>query len=180
MAQAIYSPAPRLGGPASIPDQSWNLWWTKWQFGTFFSPSASILPCPYHSTHASFIHSFITDVIVATSKLLCNIHQENEKQGLHTPSSKTSWSLSLSRQREIKFQAHSMIIVVDKMLASVYLVPNITSFVPWYRLLTLLLSVHFVVGVLHYRGALLQDMKKEKNKNRDNPLRPPTKYRQLL
>jgi hypothetical protein len=43
-----------------------------------------------------------------------------------------------------------------------------------------LMSVHFAVGVLHYRDAQLHDMKKEKNKNRDNPLRPPTKYRQLL
>jgi hypothetical protein len=42
------------------------------------------------------------------------------------------------------------------------------------------MSVRFVVGVGHYRDAQHHDMKKEKNKNRDNPLRPPTKYRQLL
>ena len=42
------------------------------------------------------------------------------------------------------------------------------------------MSVHFAVGVLHYRDAQLHDAKKEKNKNRDNPLRPPTKYRKLL
>ena len=31
----------------------------------FFSPSASPLLCLYHSTHAAFVHSFITDVTLS-------------------------------------------------------------------------------------------------------------------
>jgi len=41
-------------------------------------------------------------------------------------------------QTEIKYQTHSVMNVVDKLLTSVYLVLNITSYIPWYQVLTLL------------------------------------------
>ena len=38
--------------------------------------------------------------------------------------------VSVVAQREIKYQTYSVMNVVDKLLASVYLVLNITSYVP--------------------------------------------------
>jgi hypothetical protein len=33
----------------------WDLWWRKWHWGTFFSPSTSISPANLHSTTFSTV-----------------------------------------------------------------------------------------------------------------------------
>jgi hypothetical protein len=48
------SPSHR-GGLGSVPGQvMWDLWWTKWHWGTF-SPSTSVSPASPHSTDCSII-----------------------------------------------------------------------------------------------------------------------------
>jgi hypothetical protein len=48
-----YSPVSHSGGPGSSPGQViWDLWWTKWHWGSF-SPSTSVSPVNSHSIYCS-------------------------------------------------------------------------------------------------------------------------------
>jgi hypothetical protein len=49
----VPSPASHRGGPGPSPGQiMWDLWWTKWFWGTF-SPITSVSPANSHSTDCS-------------------------------------------------------------------------------------------------------------------------------
>ena len=72
-----WSPASRRGGPGSIPGRSmWDLWWTKWHWGSFFSPSTSVFPRQFHSTGAA-LHGKMKTLVI----FLIGLHNKPEGCG---------------------------------------------------------------------------------------------------
>jgi hypothetical protein len=77
----------------------WDLWWTKWHWDRFLSPSTTVFPCRFHSTGAP-LHG-------KTKKLITGLH--NKPQGCGASLASTAGPFTKKKSNRISNEVQTWI-----------------------------------------------------------------------